>query len=281
MGEQDAGLYKVKAKNKCGEVSASINLNFSPDQPKPGKKQIDGTAPTFTQKPVIKQEDGGKHIKFECRIMADPKPVISWSRDGHKVQESPRCKVVIEPEDKAYLVTMSLKNVTVEDAGKYKVTAKNQLGESNANISLNFDIAPTIKAPPRIVSIINRKVLMECVVMSASQPACTWFQNSAHIKMDARHTVTVQKSSEGSYLCQLEISKVELSDCGSYKLVAKNEKGETTSQTVEITKAMIEEKKEEKKEDKKKEEKKEEKKDEKKEEKKVEEKKVEVKVEKK
>lgn len=27
--EEDAGLYKVKSKNKYGEVSASINLNFS------------------------------------------------------------------------------------------------------------------------------------------------------------------------------------------------------------------------------------------------------------
>jgi hypothetical protein len=29
--------------------------------------------------------------------------------------------------------------VAVEDGGKYKVTAKNELGESNATISLNFD----------------------------------------------------------------------------------------------------------------------------------------------
>uniref|UniRef100_T1JM28 Ig-like domain-containing protein n=1 Tax=Strigamia maritima TaxID=126957 RepID=T1JM28_STRMM len=33
--ETDAGMYKVMAKNKLGEVSASINLNFSPaDEPK-------------------------------------------------------------------------------------------------------------------------------------------------------------------------------------------------------------------------------------------------------
>ncbi len=32
-----------------------------------------------------------------------------------------------------------LRDVTVEDAGKYKVTARNDLGESNATISLNFD----------------------------------------------------------------------------------------------------------------------------------------------
>jgi hypothetical protein len=34
---------------------------------------------------------------------------------------------------------LEIKNVAVEDAGKYKVTAKNELGESNATISLNFD----------------------------------------------------------------------------------------------------------------------------------------------
>lgn len=38
-----------------------------------------------------------------------------------------------------YFATLEIKNVTVEDAGKYKVTAKNELGESNATITLNFD----------------------------------------------------------------------------------------------------------------------------------------------
>lgn len=34
---------------------------------------------------------------------------------------------------------MKIEDVNVEDAGKYKVVAKNELGESNASISLNFD----------------------------------------------------------------------------------------------------------------------------------------------
>lgn len=45
----------------------------------------------------------------------------------------------MEKDEKSYFVTMALMNVTVEDAGKYKVTAKNELGETAANISLNFD----------------------------------------------------------------------------------------------------------------------------------------------
>ena len=48
---------------------------------------------------------------------------------------------IVTREDNAYTFDCSLhlKNVTVEDAGKYKVTARNDLGESNATISLNFD----------------------------------------------------------------------------------------------------------------------------------------------
>ena len=45
--------------------------------------------------------------------------------------------------------TLLLKNVTVEDAGKYKVTARNDLGESNATISLNFDSKSNDLAQPQ------------------------------------------------------------------------------------------------------------------------------------
>ncbi len=48
---------------------------------------------------------------------------------------------VMTRSDNDYLTDCSLylRSVTVEDAGKYKVTARNDLGESNATISLNFD----------------------------------------------------------------------------------------------------------------------------------------------
>jgi len=43
---------------------------------------------------------------------------------------------------------LEITSVAVEDAGKYKVTAKNELGESNATISLNFDSKRFFKAVP-------------------------------------------------------------------------------------------------------------------------------------
>ncbi|CAG5037833.1 unnamed protein product [Parnassius apollo] len=91
--ETDAGLYKVKAKNKMGEVAASINLNFSPaDEEK--QKQIDGKAPTFARKPAIRQEDDGKRLIFECRIEAEPVPSVVWFHNTMEVKPGSRHKLV-------------------------------------------------------------------------------------------------------------------------------------------------------------------------------------------
>ena len=48
---------------------------------------------------------------------------------------------VVTKEENQYTFDSSLimRHVTVEDAAKYKVTARNDLGEFNAAISLNFD----------------------------------------------------------------------------------------------------------------------------------------------
>ena len=73
--------------------------------------------------------------------MADPKPTITWFRNGVKVQDDNKFQVVNEEKNDSFTIDSSLylREVTVEDAGKYKVTARNDLGESNATISLNFD----------------------------------------------------------------------------------------------------------------------------------------------
>ncbi len=49
-----------------------------------------GGAPSFTQKPAIKQVDGGKKIVFECRIAANPLPTLTWFRDNVQLSEGGR-----------------------------------------------------------------------------------------------------------------------------------------------------------------------------------------------
>ena len=46
-------------------------------------------APTFSTKPTIRQKEGDATILvFHCSIMADPKPSITWYRNGVMVQDS-------------------------------------------------------------------------------------------------------------------------------------------------------------------------------------------------
>ena len=51
-----------------------------------------------------------------------------------------RYNIRTEPrENKTYFLVLEINGVNAQDAGNYKVTAKNALGESNATIRLNFD----------------------------------------------------------------------------------------------------------------------------------------------
>ena len=50
-----------------------------------------------------------------------------------------RYETFINVTGNLFVVALEITNVAMEDAGKYRVTCKNEFGESNANIGLNFD----------------------------------------------------------------------------------------------------------------------------------------------
>ncbi|XP_065220483.1 twitchin isoform X27 [Planococcus citri] len=234
--ESDAGLYKVVAKNKMGEVAASINLNFSPVD-EPHEKQIDGLAPTFSKKPSIRQEDDGKRLLFECRIQADPKPTITWFHGGNQVSPSNRHKIFVDKDGHSYFATLQISNVTVEDAGKYKVTAKNELGESNATISLNFDsdeapvpedgIKPTFtERPITQQSDDGTSVVIECRLVGDPKPTVIWQHNKKALKSSDKYLISLEVDQKLYYLARLEIKDVQATDNGEYRITAKNPLGD-------------------------------------------------------
>lgn len=102
--------------------------------------QRDGIAPTFEKKPAIRQAEDGRVLFFECLIVADPEPAVTWYHNGETVALRGRFSSTLDgTKANTYKSVMKIVDVNIEDAGKYKVVAKNELGESNAAISLNFD----------------------------------------------------------------------------------------------------------------------------------------------
>lgn len=96
-------------------------------------------APSFTQKPQLRQEDDGNRLIFECQLLSAPKPDIQWFRSDTLLSEDNRTNFKIQSiGTNKFLVVLELDDVIETDAGLYKVKAKNKMGEVSASINLNF-----------------------------------------------------------------------------------------------------------------------------------------------
>lgn len=99
----------------------------------------DDFAPSFTQKPQLRQEDDGNRLIFECQLDSAPKPEIQWYRSDTLLAEDARTTFKIQSVGtNKFLVVLELDDVIESDAGLYKVKAKNKMGEVSASINLNF-----------------------------------------------------------------------------------------------------------------------------------------------
>jgi Immunoglobulin I-set domain len=98
-----------------------------------------GGAPTFIEKPKIESSADGKKVTMSCKVKADPKPTVVWTRESVVVKESSRISISIVQEKDVYAIKLELKDPHPDDAGIYKCTVKNAHGEVNANLTLNIE----------------------------------------------------------------------------------------------------------------------------------------------
>lgn len=76
---------------------------------------------------------------MECILEAHPVPDITWYQGQKTISDSKRVKMLRKATGKdTYLLTLEISNPTKADGGNYRCNAFNNFGESNANISLNF-----------------------------------------------------------------------------------------------------------------------------------------------
>lgn len=187
----------------------------------------DGFAPTFLEKPIIKQTSDFKHVQFDCRLVASPKPTVQWLHKGEPLDpNSGKVETMLIPvkstttttssssassnlqaasnnnnNDNTYLATLILKGVAGETAGDYKCVATNEVGSQFASINLNFVSTnkkqkppPETGKPPKfpVKPVIKQKgaiLTIECLVESVPKPSITWYHDHGSIiKEDSRHS---------------------------------------------------------------------------------------------
>lgn len=92
-----------------------------------------------------------------------------------------------------------------------------------------------IKERPKVIRREHQKtIIIECTVQSANKPDVVWYKENSMVREDTRHQVHIKQVSQGEFAIALEIEAPDVKDKGVYKLMAKNTKGESTSQTVNV-----------------------------------------------
>lgn len=230
IAENESGQYKLVASNSHGEDEATINLNF--DQGKPNVPS--GSPPRFPKKPQILQVKGS--LLLQCYLEANPFPEIAWFHGTTRIQNGARHKISEKSEGKdAYLLQLEIKNPVNEDGGTYRCNACNGLGESNANIALNFqgndesEAESTLKfiqRPKIIPKEDGNLIVMECRVKSAEKPTVTWSKAGSVVKESSRIKQVVKSEGKDEYLVYMEINSPLAADGGQYKCTIKNSKQE-------------------------------------------------------
>ncbi|CAF4579023.1 unnamed protein product [Rotaria sp. Silwood1] len=239
LSANDAGTYKIVAKNKAGEITANVNLNLSSDDDtettNSAANSAEGTTPVFIQKPSIRQENDGKRLIFECKISAEPKPDIFWTHDDIPLQDSGRYLIYCDAlPNNTYVACLEIDDVNASDAGKYKVLAKNKLGESNAHIALNLESPDQsaggrpsfIKTPE--VRMFEESALLECQCTADPVPSFTWTLDGKALALGTKYKQGIV--TDGNiHKIFLEVFQIGTKDSGLYKATAKNAKGDGTA----------------------------------------------------
>lgn len=95
--------------------------------------------PTFVGKPRILPKDGGALILMECRVKSATRPTARWTKDGAPLTMGALFQdVFADLGDSTYLCQLEIRRPTAAEAGQYRCNIRNDTGETNANLSLNF-----------------------------------------------------------------------------------------------------------------------------------------------
>ena len=96
-------------------------------------------APTFMQKPKLRQDEDEDIIFFECVVAAYPKPEVVWYFNDKVIVESKRLVPQIkELSASRFYVGLKIYEPEDEDSGLYKISLTNSKGNAIGSIFANF-----------------------------------------------------------------------------------------------------------------------------------------------
>ncbi|XP_054712056.1 obscurin-like isoform X2 [Uloborus diversus] len=210
-----AGKYTCEASNEMGVATTSGVISVKTTTKKPEIDQV--------LKPTQLVE--GKPGKLTAKVSGQPKPKVTWFKDGKPI--TPNSHYVVE-EDEDGNITLSFDKVTAADAGTYSILASSDEGEAKSE-------APVTTIPagkkPEFVQELEKQDLVEGQPLQlkakvSGKPTSIKWQKDGEDILAGDH-VRLMEEPDGSIA--LLIDKVNKNDAGKYTVIASNAEGKARS----------------------------------------------------
>ncbi|CAB3387541.1 Hypothetical predicted protein [Cloeon dipterum] len=104
------------------------------------RHRLKAAPPKFYAIPHNKVVEEGATVRFQCAIAGHPTPWVTWDTDGLIL--TPSRRLTIKEKDDLRIVEIS--EVSVEDAGLYRVTLENDVGRVEASARLDVIVTASI-----------------------------------------------------------------------------------------------------------------------------------------
>ncbi|KAM9297026.1 LOW QUALITY PROTEIN: basement membrane-specific heparan sulfate proteoglycan core protein [Gastrophryne carolinensis] len=151
----------------------------------------------------------GNSVEFECLAIGDPRAHVTWSKVGTRMAPD----VVVNGN------TLKIAQVKQTDAGQYRCTATNEVGEVQSHVILHVQSVPQIAAQPEMKEITTGSTaVFPCLASGFPVPEITWTKLEGDLPGNARIENNV-----------LTLPSVKPEDAGTYVCTAANRQGRVTA----------------------------------------------------
>ncbi|XP_004768021.1 hemicentin-1 isoform X1 [Mustela putorius furo] len=154
-----------------------------------------------------------RQVTLECKSDAVPPPVITWLKNGERLQATPRVRIL---SGGRYL---QINNADLSDTANYTCVASNIAGKTTREFILTVNVPPNIKSGPQSLVIhLNTSTVLECLAEGVPAPRITWRKDGAVLTAShARYSIL-----ENGFL---HIQSAHVADTGRYLCMATNAAG--------------------------------------------------------
>jgi len=109
------------------------------------EEEVRGLLPVFLMKPEPTTVESGSTLRIACKLAENPPAMISWSKNGKKLEKDDERLKFVNDESTGYRC-LEIAEASSDDVGEYSITAESEGGIAKYTVSVGVTLTPTIRS---------------------------------------------------------------------------------------------------------------------------------------